>query len=169
MSEYQALCLKEILGSELIPEIRDWNKNTQEMLAVTRMYREIARRKSINVIYIAWETPEKDDVEGVYRRDVGFTPSLARQFPGIVDIIGFMTVNTNNSRQISFQASPKTAAKFRRSKIENAVKIPNVIKFGEDDYPLVDLLAVLRGNENWPDKKYERRQASNTNGDQATQ
>lgn len=152
MSEFQAVNLRHIVDKRM-PEIRDWGQTTSDMLYVTRLYRDLARKRGFNVFYIVWEAPEKDET-GIIKRDVGFTPSLARQFPGILDIVGYLTVDNNGIRVLSFAPSVRTAAKFRRSRKEQAMKIPLTLYYGVDDTPMVDLLNTLKGDLPWPDGKY---------------
>lgn len=155
MSEIQAINVKSIVGDR-IPQIQDWGKTTADMLNFTRLWRDFARFNSVNVILIAWASPSKEEFNGIEitKQDVAFTPSLARQFPGIVDIVGHLTVEQNQTRTLSFAPSNRTAAKFRRSGDENAVKIPLIIKFGEQHNPLGDIITTLRTGTPWPAEKY---------------
>jgi hypothetical protein len=157
MSEFQAVSLRRIVAGNEMAQIQDWGRCTQDMLLLTRFYRDLARVKGVSVILIAWETPDKDESTGIVKRDVGFTPSLARQFPGIVDIVGYLEVMNDPpkyTRCLSFAPSPRTAAKFRRSRNENAMEIPYMIWYGADDNPMADLLATLKGGAKWPKQKY---------------
>ena len=156
MSEYQAVNLKHIVGKD-IPQIQHWGQSTNDMLYVTRLYRDLARKRGFNVFYIVWEAPEKDEASGIIKRDVGFTPSLARQFPGIIDIVAYLTVEADQTRVLSFAPSPRTAAKFRRSRSEAARDIPLVLYYNAEDLPMIDLLATLKGGQAWPTGKYTRK------------
>lgn len=155
MSEYQAISLRHLAGNE-VAQIQHYNASTKDMLLLTRKWRDWAVQTGVNVIYIAWESPEKDEATGIIKRDVGFTPSLAKQFPGIVDIVGYMTPERRGIRKISFAPDRRTAAKFRRNKTEVAMEIPLEIYFDLDEMPIVDLLATLKGGKPWPKTKYTR-------------
>lgn len=155
MSEYQALNLKSVAGSGQ-PQIQHYQTCTIDLLNLTRQYRDLAKRKGINVFFIAWESPEKDDSTGIIKKDVGFTPSLARQFPGIVDIVGYLSVEAGETRRLTFAPSIRTAAKFRRSLTEAARKIPLTINYKMEDKPIVDILNTLRGGADWPTSKYTK-------------
>jgi hypothetical protein len=156
MSEIQAVVLRSLTAEA--PQIQHYMQATVAMLALTRTMRDIARKQNINTILIAWDAPEKDESTGVVKRDVGFTPSLARQFPGIVDIVGYLTVVNDPpryTRKLSFAPSPTTAAKFRRSRNERASQIPYELFYNLDDSnPMVDLLATMRGGVAFPKDKY---------------
>ena len=161
MTEYQSVNMRDILkqAGRDMTQIQDFNRNTIDMLTMTRTMRDIARKRGINVILIAWDSPEKDETTGFIKRDVGFTPSLARQFPGIVDIVGYLTVENDpprSTRHLSFTVSPRTAAKFRRSKNENAMKIPLELWFGENNNLMADIISTLRYGKPFDAAKYSK-------------
>lgn len=161
LSEYQSLCLRNATQGDLTPQIQHYGQATNEMLGFIRLYRDLARTEHVNIIFIAWEAPEKDEYTGRIKRDVGFTPSLARQFPGIIDIVGYMTARNNPpryTRVLDFAPSPITAAKMRRSNNEHAKNIPLQIEFSMEQKPLVDIVNTLRGGLPWPTAKYPRQQ-----------
>lgn len=162
MSEIQAQNIKNIVGDQT-PQIQHWGKSTSEILQLVRIWRDFARFNGINVIFIAWSAPEIDETTGtkVTKQDVGFTPSLARQFPGIVDIVGLLTVNNNQTRTLTFAPSIRSAAKFRRSNTENAAQIPLTIRYNENMNPLGDIICTLRGDYKWPLEKYNLREQQN--------
>lgn len=159
MSEFQQMNLKRIVGNGL-PQIQHYGQNTNEMLGFVRLWRDIARDSGLNVIFIAWESPEKDESTGIIKRDLGFTPSLAKQFPGIIDLVGYLTVDNSGTRILSFAPSTRTAAKFRRSQSEVAMQIPLTLYYGLNENPLVDLLNTLKGQLDWPTGKYLKKQGS---------
>lgn len=155
MSEFQSWNMKSIVGDKL-PQIQDWGRNTNELLNFSRLWRDISRDTGVNVIFIAWESPEEDSSSGVkiIKRDLGFTPSLAKQFPGLIDIVGHLTVNPSGLRVLNFSPSNRSAAKFRRSQTEVAMQIPLQLTYGLNEFPMVDLLNTLKGGEPWPKGKY---------------
>jgi len=152
LSEYQSLSIRSIAGNGP-PEIQHWNRSTADMMRMTRFSRDLAKNKGINIGLIAWEAPEKDESTGVIKRDLGFTPSLARQFPGIVDIIGYLTVANDGRRILSFEPSNRSAAKFRRAQNSPASKIPLKITYRLEDKVIVDILNTFNGQK-WPEQKY---------------
>ena len=156
MSEYQSLSIKSVAGGGP-PQLQHWGQSTSDLLNLTRAYRDWGRKNSINVFFIAWETPEKDESTGIIKRDVGFTPSLARQFPGIVDIVGYLSVSSGDTRSLTFAPSRTTASKFRRSLTEAARRMPLTFSYKLEDKPIVDILETLRGGGTWPADKYSKR------------
>lgn len=164
ISETIALCVRHILRtvSRNIPMIDrpdqyDWGKVNIEMLLLVRDLRDFARVSGTNVFFIAWEAPEKDESTGRIKRDIAVNPSFARQFPGIIDMVGHMTVfNDKGIREVSFAPSDKTASKFRRSGDEVANQIPDIIRYRKDQKPIVDILATLKGRQPWPVAKYAK-------------
>lgn len=163
MSELLNLCVRWVVnnvsrgeGVRPIdrPDIKDWSTITAEMLALTRRLRDFARNSGTNVFFIAWEAPEKDESQGgLIKRDLAFNPSFARQFPGIVDVVGRLTVK-GELRELSFAPSTTTASKFRRGGGEAANNVPNVIRYKLGDRPIVDILACLKGGKEWNASKY---------------
>lgn len=138
------------------PDQRDWNLVTQRMLIMIRKLRDYGRASGTNIFFIAWEAPEKDEQTGITKADVAFNPALARQFPGILDFVGYLTVVNATTRRLSFEASRTTAAKFRKSRMDAAQKIPGRFEYKIDDKPLVDILAVMKGGASWPSEKYAK-------------
>jgi len=161
MSELQAMAIKAAQGDSEMPQIQHYGKATSDILQLTRTCRDIARLRSTNFIMIAWESPEKDEATGVIKRDIGFSPSLAKTFPGLVDQVGYLVSNDQPPflRTMHFESSTRTAAKFRRSQSEAAAAIPLTFSYKLEDQPLVDLLATLVGEKPWPKDKYPVRAA----------
>jgi hypothetical protein len=124
------------------------------MLQMIRDWRDLTRFNDLNVVFIAWDSDDKDD-RGVVKKMVSFTPSMQRQYPGIVDSIGWVSPTTNpDLRMVDFTPGPKTHAKFRRAPHSRAMKIPYVIYYGINNLPMPDILAVLKGGSDWPTSKY---------------
>jgi hypothetical protein len=156
MSEIQAMCIKNAQGDSDMPQIQHYGRATADILQLTRTCRDLARLRSVNFILIAWESPEKDEATGIIKRDIGFSPSLAKTFPGLVDQVGYLVSSDQPPylRTMHFESSSRTAAKFRRSQSEAASGIPLTFSYKIDDKPLLDLLATLVGDKAWPKDKY---------------
>jgi len=156
MSELQTLSLKAAQGDSEMPQIQHYGKATSDILMFTRTCRDLARTRSVNFIMIAWESPERDEATGIIKRDIGFTPALAKTFPGLIDQVGYLTSADQAPylRTLQFASSSRTAAKFRRSQSENASNIPLAFSYRLEDNPLADLLATLVGDKPWPKDKY---------------
>lgn len=161
MSEIQNLAIQwarknDPRGEQPIVEIQHHGRATAELLQMVRTLRDVAQIKKINIIFIAWEAPEKDEISGVIKRDVGFTPSFARQFPGLLDMVGYLSVEAPGRRKLSFEPSARTAARFRRSQNDVSNKIVSELKFTLGDYPIADIVNTLRGGKEFPVKYAER-------------
>lgn len=155
LSEYLSLCVRHRRKGETTTQ-PEYQRITDDMLAFIRSWRDLSRLTNINVIFNIWDDDNKDEL-GMVRKVVAFTPSLQKQFPGIVDIIGYIRILNQPpkyTRVLSLQESPKTMAKFRRSADEWARRIPSEIPYGLDNLPLADILNVLQKGEEWPTKKY---------------
>lgn len=152
MSEVQNIAIQWAKGDSPEVQIQHHGKATAELLQMVRTLRDASQTKKLNILFIVWEAPETDAITGVVKRDVGFTPSFARQFPGLIDMVGYLSVESPGKRKLSFEPSARTAARFRRSQVDRAKDITSEIKFGLGDYPVADLCNTLRGNAAWPAK-----------------
>lgn len=169
-SELQAMSVVEILGAgggilgtSLMTQ-QNWGKSTADMLMIARGFHDLARRTGTHVIFTALEDLGKDAGEVSYRRGIGFTPSLAKSFPAIVDIVGHLTVKNDAphyTRVLNFAANPLSDAKFRRSKAPEDLKIPLTIAYRQQPV-MADILNVLAGGMDWPTDKYKALQAQAT-------
>ena len=157
MSEIQSLSINRISGGTNI-QIQHWGECTTEMLKITRVYRDMTRVQPLNVIFIAWEDTEKSQDGVVTRKYVGFTPSLARQFPGIVGMVGYLSVfdKVPDMRILSFKASPKSDAKFRVDRTDIAATIPQELYVGVNANPLEDMFDTIYEGKKFPVDKYQR-------------
>lgn len=163
MSESLGLWEEQFLPSGRPMEIQHWGQYYRAVVSITRQLRNISRKKKVNILMTAWENPRENDSGQVYKHDIDFNPALARRFPGLIDIVGYMTVVSGTSpdgsgkRELSFQAHPRTAAKFRRSiAYANVMEIPEILRFGLGDAPIADLINTLQGGEKFPTKYAER-------------
>lgn len=162
MSEYIDLAIKHVIRTigrniELKdrPDPNDWGKATSEMLLFTRRARDHARSSKTNMIFIAWELESKNDQGQVLKNGLLFNPALARKIPGIVDWVGYLSVVGGDRRELSFEASNRTDAKFRRDDTELANQIPLEIRWsGKGKEPLCDILATIKGAVPFPIEKY---------------
>lgn len=151
-------------GARVHPEIQHWGRATTEFQIWTRTLRDIAGDKDITIIMTCWDRrrgggDESPDTESQPRqpKDVlSFNNRLAEELPGLVDIVGYMTVRPDGKRVLTFDASPRHSAKFRRNKHENARAIPANIIFGEDDAPIADIVNTIKGGKPFPAKYASR-------------
>ena len=158
--EYQKLNLAHLVGPTGTPEFKEWNQDSQDMRHLIRRWRDLARVRDINVFFIGWDVEEKDSNGVRSKRTIQFTPALQQEFPGIVDSIGIVTAIDNDPehRVVDFTPSTRTIAKFRRGKSEAARKLPYKIRYGLDNLPIPDILAVMKGGGSWPAAKYPSEQ-----------
>lgn len=147
------------------PDQKDWNTTTSRMLQLVRRWRDFAQASGTNVMFIAWDKAQEDRVTGVNKKDIAFNPALANQFPGLIDIVAYLTINSKGKRTLSFEASASTAAKFRRSPTETAMTIPGefVYEFASANRPMKDLIDCLKGGIPFPAANYAK--ANTVQGD----
>lgn len=158
-SEIINLVTKSVVGSdETAPSQPQWGRVAMEFLSWVRDWRTIGRDSGTNIVFIAWDSEEKDEI-GRVKYHLQATPKIQKELPGMVDIIGMLSANEKNGKRIiDFTVNPKKSiSKFRRSKADTALKIPNTIEFGLDVSPLADMIAVLRGGAEWPAASYDKK------------
>lgn len=154
LTEIQMLSLKAITTGK--PEIQHWGESTANMLTFLREARDVSRFQQKNVVLICWDETEKDELDGMIKKRVQFTPSLAAKVPGIVTMVGHLQVLPGGLRHLSFSPSIKNDSKFRVSPKENAAQIPLDLYFGPDGNPLADMLSTIREGAEFPFKKYAK-------------
>lgn len=161
MSELQNLSIQAITGGEQATQPQ-WGKSTAELLKFTRQCRDLTDKQGINVILTAWNENEKDEVTGRVRNHVGFTPSFARQFPGMVPLVGLVKPGEKPpyKRTVTFVASERTDCKYGVAPTAMAKTIPLEFQYGIDDPVLGDFLDAVRGEKKWPTEKYAVKSAA---------
>jgi phage nucleotide-binding protein len=134
------------------PDQKDWNTTTSRMLLIVRRFRDFAQASGTNVIFIAWDRQQEDRVTGIAKKDIALNPALASQLPGLLDMVGYLTIGGKGKRTLSFEASASTAAKFRRSPTEIAMSIPSEFEYAFNSplRPMTDLINCLKGNVPFP-------------------
>lgn len=133
-----------------------WGDMAREILSYVRFYRDLARDNGINVVIIAWDSEEKNEITGRSIVTLEATPKLQKELPGILDHIGWITPvdGQPDKRVLSFEPSTRNISKFRRSRTEAARSIPVKIEYGLDNMPLCDIVAAMRGDQ-FDVKKYQ--------------
>jgi len=159
MSEGKNLSLNKHKGNREYAEIQHYGYETVDIVKMVRDLRDYTRKNPVNIWCTAWEDYDTDvDAEGktrVVRTRLGFNPALAGDLPGMLDIIGHCTKGLRaDRRELSFEATSKTVAKFRKSETSRARLIPDRISWRLTDYPMADILSTLRGGKPWPTDKY---------------
>lgn len=153
LSEIQAISMRSIVGAGL-PSQADWNVNTNRMLGLVRAFRDVSAERGINTFFVAWDKKDEDQQTQLVRRELAFNPALAGQIPGIVDMVGFLSMGVGEQRILTFAPSTKNQAKFRRDLSEAAQQIPLTMAYKPFDPILLDILATLKGGKPFPAQKY---------------
>src|SRR5262245_27807289 len=109
MSELNAYCTYDTLrtyGRNIDrkdrPDQKDWNTTTSRMLLLTRRFRDFSQATGTNVIFVAWDRLQEDRVTNIAKKDMAFNPALANQFPGLIDVVGYLTITGKGKRRLSF-------------------------------------------------------------------
>jgi hypothetical protein len=158
LSEYQTIQLASIVGEQLTGvEIQHWGQNTAALMRFTRRVRDLSRFKGINTVMLAWQDSSEDELSKKVRHGVALTNKLAARLPGVVNVVGYLSVMDNaplHTRRLSFAASPRTDAKFRRAANDKASAIPLELYYGLHQNPIVDILSTLYDNVPFPAAQY---------------
>lgn len=128
---------------------------TDEIMEITRFLRDMSNATMINVIINVWIEREKDDDQGVTLTRVQFNPAIQKAYPGVVDMIGNLTLENDPpqyTRKLSF-IPIRSDAKLRRAKTDtNAQKIP--IEIWNPD--LGAILDTLIGGDPYDAQKFAK-------------
>lgn len=156
LSELLDLCedFMGIVGNDS-HDLQRYNLVKKEFLKRIRQLRDIARKYPVNIILLLWDADERDERK-VLKKDLALTPKLREKFPGIVNIIGHISAvpGKPDLRELSFEPSPKSVSKFRRSPTSSAMEVPYVIQYTYDNLPLPDIIRAIKGEAKWPKNKY---------------
>lgn len=166
LSEFKTLCVAHVvrtfsrnIEAKDRPDQNDWGKVNSMLLTYVRKVRDFSRNSKTNIIFIAWDLPEVNKDGDVMKNAISLNPAFRRDFPGIIDCVGYLTVSMNR-RVLSFEASRSTDAKFRRNGTELANTIPDELKWRRrDTNPLGDIIATLSGGLPFPVENYSGKQA----------
>lgn len=112
----------------------------------------MASKFGMNVVFIFWDTEERDELRRV-KRMFELSPKLQSLMPGALSNIGWVGPiddKTPRMRLLDFMESTKSVSKYRRSADSLAQKIPYQIFYKVDQYPLADIVNLLKGGIEWP-------------------
>jgi phage nucleotide-binding protein len=156
-SELHLMIQRSVAGQTDQPTQPEWGEINRIFLNIIEKMRDLAASTEMVVFILCWDVDDKQE-NGKVKKQLMFTPQVQNLLPGKVDVIGHISVNTDQSRLLSFKQGPLTVAKFRRSLESNEAKIPLDIQFERKHHPFVDILNVLKGGGNWPANDYPRMQ-----------
>jgi len=166
LSEIESINFRSLLPdpeAQISPQI--YGISQRQMLSFMLEWRELSRKTGINVVFIAWDTfrggddnRKVDNVALPTRRDLSLTSGLARKLPGLIDAVGLIRAvgTSDRMRVLTFVNTEGTACKLRRSLSEKARTMPTQIRYKQGDVVLADVLAVMRGDTEWPTAKYKK-------------
>ena len=154
LSEIQVLNLRGITSE--IPSYPEYHQSQQDISAFVRACRDLAKVKGINIIIIAWDEVDKEELPGggtLTKRVLGLTPKLGRLLPGIVDYVGVLSIMDQPPefpRLLSFAPSKREVTKTRAAQSDPMARIPLQIY----KPTMESILAVVKGGEPWPEAKH---------------
>lgn len=175
ISEILSLCVKKFAPTGM-PEgnmaLKIWGQVNAAMMEFTRETRSMSITDGINVLSVLWEETEKDELSGLIRKKVNLTPKFGAAFPGMVTMVGRLTVpgtaTSDYIRKLSFAPSVETDAKFRVAPTDEAAKIPLEVWLRRDSHFLVDFLATVKEGIPFPIAKYAAPQRTQNNQNSAS-
>lgn len=167
LSEMLALLVKEKAPTGM-PEgsgaLKIWGQITAEYQEFIRELRNLTL-KGIHVLFVLWEENPKEESTGTIHKRVNLTPKLAAAFPGMVTMVGNMTVPGTASngyvRKLSFAPSEKTDSKFRVAPTDEASKIPLELWLDGNTHFMKDFLATVIDGVPFPVEKYGKPKRGN--------
>lgn len=152
-------CMKGVTTLE-VPQIQHWGQMTSRMFELVQECQDLSRIGGYNTLFVLWEDIEIDELTKIIRRKVELSAKLGAGVPGIVTMMGRLTVpgdaKSNYIRQLSFAPSEKTDAKFRVSPTEHAANIPLELYLKSDSTFLADFLATIKEGKPFPTDKYKK-------------
>jgi AAA domain-containing protein len=163
ISEILRLCVKHHAPSGM-PEgpaaLKLWGQITAGMMEFTAETRSLSMTHNLNVLSVLWEETEKDELTQVIRSKVLLTPKFGAAYPGMVTMLGRLTVpgdaRNDYIRKLSFAPSDRTDSKYRVAPTEAAAKIPVELWLRKESHFIVDFLNAVKDDKPFPTKLYER-------------
>lgn len=160
LSEIIQLATNKIVGNATDQTSQPkYGTMAREIIALVRDLRNVlARKRGVNLVVIAWDSFEKDELAGRAIYTLRGTPMLQRDLPGIMDHIAHIESIDGHpeARRLKFENSARTISKLRASADEAPRSIPGVIDYTVDKMPLVDVVAALRRGVKFPVAKYPK-------------
>lgn len=161
LCEIATLCMKSVTPLE-IPQIQHYGQRNQRILEFVREQRDLARLSGVHVFFCLWEEIDKEELTGMVRKQIALSPQLRGSIPGILTMIGRITVPSKNNptgmRLLDFAASETQDSKYRVAPTDAAAKIPQQLwirKDGTNDVNfVVDFLNTIIEGIEFPAKKY---------------
>lgn len=148
LSELQRLGLAEIMRTAKDPEwpgIQDWGRSTEQVTRLVRAFRLLSQEKGWNVIFTTHANEQKDEVTGAVLIRPNLTPSATVQACGVVDVVGYLTMNSEGVRTLLLKPTRTVTAKYRQPL--QGPRLPDMI----ENPSLVEILAHLRGEKKLPE------------------
>lgn len=160
LSEILALRVKHSAPSGMplgSATLQMWGQITSELQEFVRDLR-VCTFKGYNAFMVLWEETEQDEATKAVRYKVNLTPKFASAFPGMVTMVGRLTVPGDERdgyiRQLSFAPSTKTDAKFRVAPNEVTSNIPLELYLRQDTHFMPDFLECVVNGKPFPAEKY---------------
>ncbi len=160
LSELMTMVITAKFGTQQLTQ-PNWGEVQRAMIDFITYFRNLARDKHINVVFIAWDVEDKNQVTGRIKNQMNFIPSLQNAIPGLLDYVGHITVLPTGHRVITFFTDPqKNVSKFRRDMSEAGQSVPLSIEYDMAHMPLVDIMRSLNEGVMWPKEAYNALQSA---------
>lgn len=154
ISELIDIKTREIFGEEQLKLDENtswpqWNRITRDVLAKIRELRNVSRRDGTNMIFTAWDQPNK---KKPYYADIQANPALQDKIPGIISFIGYIdTDERDQSRVMHFEFSNQHVSKWQCDPTDAAANVPLKFKIDIKNGPhLGTVIDTVRGDAKWP-------------------
>ena len=134
-----------------------WGDMARAVEAMVRDYRDLARKRNINVILLGWDIIDEDRAKRAVLT-LQSSPMLQKDLPGIIDIIAHIDPidGDQTKRTLVMETAAQTISKFRRNATGTALTIPHRITYGLNNLPMADILGALKWGRPFDEKKYPK-------------
>lgn len=159
LSELHSMSLRDRYGADAEIKWQMHSASTAEILQLARNWSDLATIQGMNVIFIAWETPEERSIRGqdATRSEMAFNKALQSQLPGIISWLGRLYIVEDEhpyTRCLDFRPiETMHQAKFQVDPNEPYVgEIPMEIY----NPSLASILDTVKGGKPFPVEKHKK-------------
>lgn len=157
LSELWAMDLRDRYGADADIQWTHHSATTADVLQLARNFKDLSTIHGINVIIVAWDTPETRTIRGreINRSELAFNKALQSQLPGIISWLGRLYIVEDDppyTRCLDFRPIESMhVAKFQIDPDEPLVgDIPMQIW----NPSLASILDTVKGGMTWPKEKH---------------
>lgn len=134
-------------GDSEVPQLQDYGRSNVRMNDLIRDFRDL----DMNVFFTALSSSVKDELTGGIQMKPNFTGRLQDEIPAMVDIVGYLYIGKDGTREVRFQPSDRISAKDRSEggrlgTIQKNITLPkffDLLEFGHKEEEIISLPEAL--------------------------